>query len=481
MTTAGMMHWHEGLFLLPHHLQWMQRDLAGRVRTARSLLREHHYGVVDMRVVVDALGEYQLRFDRLHAIMPSGLEVVAGINADLGVRDFRQRFKELSGGMQVSLGVPLHQPTGANAVSLRSDPGLAGERTDEDVSDAARINRLYALKVETVLDENTGQNAQRVVTRRVNARIVLQGDDTRDLETLPLMRLEAAGTEDGIKPREDPTFLPPCFGIGGSPALMTLLRDLASAVATHRQEQAQRLGGPGVGFNPAALNSLQMVRVLRLRTLNAFAGSLPQLVAMPAASPFDVYLRLRELLGELAALAPDRDQFEALPYDHDRPGPVFRDLDRRIRPLLGERAVGTFKEFKFSADGQYLTSEPIDAAVLTSGTEFLLVIHSKMEPGELTQLVTNKERFKLGPLRIARMGGTINVPGIKLERTYSVPPELPQPRGSNYFSLIPTAEPRMWEMAKQDGRMCVVWDTFQKFDHERVSLIVMLPEAAAAR
>ena len=41
-------------------------------------------------------------------------------------------------------------------------------------------------------------------------------------------------------------------------------------------------------------------------------------------SPFQAYLMLRQVQGELAALAPDRDPFEAPKFDHDAPGPVFR-------------------------------------------------------------------------------------------------------------------------------------------------------------
>jgi type VI secretion system ImpJ/VasE family protein len=479
------MHWHEGLFLLPHHLQWMQRDLHERDRADRALLRAFPYGVVEMQVAADDLGEYKVRFDKLHVVMPSGVEVEVGKNAEVGVREFRQKFREMSGGMVVSLGVPLWQSGRANSVSVAGDGALSGDGSDSSgpsAADPAMVSCLYAVTMaKQVADENTGKNPHDVMLRRINARLVFPGEDTTNLETIPIMRLEAAGTDDGIRPREDPTFLPPCFGIGGAPALRVLLRDLASAVGAHRQELAQKLGGPGVGWSPANLNPLQMLRVMRLRTLNHFTGVLQTMVAAGAVAPFDVYLSLRGLLGELAALAPDRDPFEALPYDHDKPGPVFRDLDRRIRPLLRESSLTTIKEIRFGVEGRYLKSEPLDPADFASGVDFLLGIHSKMDPNELTKLVANSAIFALAPSRFLGAGAeTANVPGVKLERDFGVPAELPQPRGMNYFRLIPSADERMWRWVQEDKRMCIIWNQFQKFEYEKVSLFITLPQAGAA-
>lgn len=487
MSTAGMMHWYEGLFLLPHHLQGLQREVYERSRSDRSLVRAFPYGVVDMHLATEALGEYKLQFDRLHVIMPSGVEVRIGPggNCDLGVREFRQKFGSMSGGMTVSLGVPLWQSGRANTVGMAADAGVGDSSVGAVAPDPSRVDCLYAVGQASIPDENTGKNEKGVLIRKINARLVLPDESTDNLETLPLARLEAAGTDEGVKPREDPTFLPPCFGIGGSTSLKNLLRDLVSAVLTHRQEMCLKLAGPGVGFSPANLNSAQMMRMFRLRTLNRFGGMLQQLVAAPGVAPFDVYLRLRELLGELAALAPDRDPFDALGYDHDKPGPVFRELDRRIRPLLRESTAGTFKEFKFSVEGRSLVSETVEPVDFANGTDFLLGIQSRSDPNDLTRLVTDPIRFKLAPRRFLQLGeAQINVPGIKLERDYGVPSELPQPKGLNYFRLIPSADERMWRWAQEDRRLCVIWGQTDRFEYDKVSLFVTMqqaqPGAAAA-
>ena len=77
------------------------------------------------------------------------------------------------------------------------------------------------------------------------------------------------------------------------------------------------------------MRGIQFEQMMRLRTLNQFAGRLAPMVQAPDVTPFQMYLELRELLGELAALHPDRDQFDAPAYDHDNPAVAFNGTVRQ--------------------------------------------------------------------------------------------------------------------------------------------------------
>src|SRR6185295_12391318 len=250
MSQQGMVHWHEGLFLQPHHLQALSREAFERARSERRLLRPFAHGVVECEPVPEALGDFKIQFDKLRVIMPSGVEIDIRSNADLPVRDIRREFKEASGPIVVSLGVPIWQASRANAID-------AGSGNVE----ASRLKRIFSVSETDRVDENSGDNSQKMLVRRFNARLVLPGDDTGDLETLPLMRLEAgAGEEDAVLPREDSTFMPACFSIRGSASLRNLLRDLASAVTANRTEQVLKLAGPGVAFTAANVQGQQLLQ-----------------------------------------------------------------------------------------------------------------------------------------------------------------------------------------------------------------------------
>ena len=59
-------HWHEGLFLQPHHLQAMQHGLQSDIRAARALFNPFCFGVVEARLSHDDLADGRVRFDHLH-------------------------------------------------------------------------------------------------------------------------------------------------------------------------------------------------------------------------------------------------------------------------------------------------------------------------------------------------------------------------------------------------------------------------------
>ena len=70
---SGPVHWHEGLFLQPHHLQTMQHYFLERFGSERRLGYIFPYGVIDMKLSADALENMLVRFDRLvrrHALRP---------------------------------------------------------------------------------------------------------------------------------------------------------------------------------------------------------------------------------------------------------------------------------------------------------------------------------------------------------------------------------------------------------------------------
>jgi len=105
-------HWHEGLFLQPHHLQLTQRRLQVDIRAARALLVPYCYGVVESRLSHDDLADGRIRFERLRAIMPSGQEVFFPEDANLPALDIKAELARGAGGMEVSLAVPLWTESG---------------------------------------------------------------------------------------------------------------------------------------------------------------------------------------------------------------------------------------------------------------------------------------------------------------------------------------------------------------------------------
>lgn len=453
-------HWNEGLFLQPHHLQRAQRGLLERLRAERRLAWPYPWGIIEARLSRDELENFRLRFDKLRAVMPSGLEVNFPEDAELPVIDIRQAVARSAGSLVVKLAVPLWHPTRRNAPP-------EGQPADP------RSKFLYSIAEVECPDENSGENPQPLRIRKTNARLLVGDEEESDLEVISLLRILRKGGQEVGLPREDMEFVPPCLILRGSPVLHEMVRDLAAQVEASRKELANRMAA--AAFSIERLQPNQMEALLRLRTLNRFSGLLPALVNAPNVAPIDYYTALRELLGELAALNPARDQFETPSYNHENLHLSFHELCARIRGMLQGRIEAAYEEVSFTdVEGKpvcQLTEEHF-----TRPTGWFLAIQSRMDPQALANYVIDADRFKLMPLSL----GERAIRGIELKWEAVPPPGLPTPGGLYYFRLQHSVSARVWSVAQTEKALTIRMKTTEiDWTGSRFTLYMTLPSGAA--
>src|SRR5437899_1222543 len=147
MANTGPVHWYEGLFLQPHHLQAMQRHAQERTTSERRLGWPYPYGVIESRLSTDALANMLVQFDRLRVIMPSGLLVEFPDSADLPPYDIKSAFQSTSASLTISVGVPIWYASRGNTIASGS-------------AAAPQSKRIYSVGDVERADENTGENPQ---------------------------------------------------------------------------------------------------------------------------------------------------------------------------------------------------------------------------------------------------------------------------------------------------------------------------------
>lgn len=457
---SGPVHWHEGLFLQPHHLQTMQHHVLERINSERRLGYVYSHGVVEMKMSADALENMLVRFDRLRVVMPSGLEVNFPENAELPSLDIKAAFEASSQPFTVSLAVPLWYATRANTV----DPA-AGSGGDW------RVKRVYKVSEIQRTDENTGENQQPMMVRKVNARLILDDDDHTDLETVPLLRIAHASGQDVGQARQDPIYIPPCLLINGSSSLREKLRDLANQVQASRSTLAQQIVAGG--FSIDAMRGVQFEQAMRLRTLNRYAARLGSLTTVLAQiRPYDFYLELRELLGELSASHPDRDKEFVVPeYDHDNLAGSFDDLINKIRSLLGGTVQERYLKIDFIQEGSVLVlKDPLQAEHFEKPTDYFLGIKTREDHAALASLVEDGDKFKL----MAKTMIQQRIWGVKLQEERHPPLTLPAKGDLYYYRLMRNESQRMWDRIKDEKVLAIRWPDMQTADYQ-IALYMPIP------
>ena len=451
---SSHVHWHEGLCLLPHHLQRLQHSVYEEATSTRRLLRSYPAGVVEMQLSPDELANFRLRFERLVVILPSGLVIDYPNNADLPAFDLKPVFSTGGSTFDLHLAVPLWQSKRANAFEF-------GEVAD------ARAKLLFKPVEETVADENTGENEKPIVLRRINARIIGPGDDRSDLEIIPLLRLVRAVGESLGQPKIDPEYVPPSIFLTGSPVLYRLVRDLVAQVQASRQELVVQVTRGG--FSLETLRGSQFEQLMRLRTLNRFSARLGALLVAPGVAPFDWYLELRDLHAELAALHPDRDESNLPDYDHERLFAVFDQLDKKVRGHLRGAVMATYAKLDFVREPGMLGATFTDEQ-LTKPVEYYLGVKSKLDPREVTKIVEDADQFKFMPRSMA----TRAVRGVVLKEERIPPLQLPAQTGLTFFRVNRTESSRVWAQLQLEKAGVLRWPAADTSDFE-ITLFMTLP------
>jgi type VI secretion system protein ImpJ len=430
-------HWHEGLFLQPHHLQRMQKSLGDDLGSERRLAWPYPYGVIEARLSRDELENKRVRFDKLRVIMPSGLEVNYPAAAELPSLDIAQAFSKGAGSFTVSLGVPLWQNSRANTVPVASDADT-------------RVKLLYRVGEVECHDENTGENPKPVQIRKINSRLMFEHEDGSDMEVLPLLRIVRATGEDVGLPKEDPEYVPPCMLLSGSSVLREMVRDLVSQVEASRKELVVQVTRGGFALD--TMRGVQFEQLMRLRTLNRFSARLPSLIQAPVVTPFDLYIHLRELLGELAALHPDRDEFECAPYRHDNQFLCFRELANKIRSFLRGAVAPSFLKLPFKDVGGILTAN-FSEEHFSQPNAYFLGIKTRLDPTALARYVEDGDKFKLMPQSLA----TRAIRGVEIKEERHAPLELPAAADLHYFRLERANSPRIWQQIQTEKTATIRW------------------------
>jgi type VI secretion system protein ImpJ len=334
------------------------------------------------------------------------------------------------------------------------------------------VRRIFRIGEIECADENTGENPKPVQVRKVNSRLMFEGEDGTDMEMLPLLRVQRGTGEDIDLPRADPDYVPPCFLLTGSPALRELVRDLKDKVEATRLELVERLRQGG--FSLETMHGTEFEQIMRLTTLNRFSARLASLVAAPNVTPFEMYLELRELLGELAALHPHRDPFEAAPYDHDNPLPVFHELEAKIRPLLIGTVPSAFIKVEFAENARKNFRAPLADEHFTKPNAWYLGISTTQDPGVLVNYVEDGDKFKLMPATYENRA----VRGIALKYARSVA-ALRASSDLHYFMLDrgPASE-SMWKQTKIDKALVICLTRSQSdWSGTTFTLYMTLPSA----
>ncbi|MDR0630303.1 MAG: type VI secretion system baseplate subunit TssK [Treponema sp.] len=438
MRFEELLHWNDGQFLQPHHFQYQQRIVSGYIRHNRSFFLPFAYGLLDFELDLEALQGGRVAVKRFSAVMADGLELSMPGNCILKPLDLSDALKENPTGLTVYVASPYWSEFEVNLGDEENPKG----------------KKLYLTQKKRVRDENSGDNEITLLTRRINARLVTDLDDTKDMQLLPVLKLSVLTQEIShplIKVNEK--YLPPFMMLTVEDPLFNMALGLMSDIRRCRDKLQNTLitqRGEDESFSRAdALDDARSI--LLLRTLNFYTIRLASLLVDGFITPFTLYLELASLLSELLGLNPKNEIREIKRYDHDDRLPVFTELFKDIRSFIQSEGGAGYIKLNFTApEGEHYFFVAIKTEDIADVHEIYLAVRTSAETKEVVRALEQGDTFKL----INPKAKFLRTRGIKLSWMRYTPRFLPVLDGTLWFRLDLVESSKVWrDMCEEKGMM----------------------------
>jgi type VI secretion system protein ImpJ len=430
MSFWTEVHWSEGMFLRPHHLQAGQRWLETLLQTGLEAVRPFAWGFLTLKVAPEPLENFTLRLDTCTGRMKDGTWVHIPENTEVAPLNFQKAFESAHGRLDLYLGIPQMQEVRPNTVSLEQPERTTG-------------TPRYVPHPLIRRDENTGENPQMVYVRRLRGRLFAAGEDMTGYSTVRLGTVRRTDRP-GAVPEMDALGAGPLLALQADAGLSGLVTSLADQIEAKDEVLAREAREHHMLFTDGVAANTE--HLLKLHVLNEARSYLKALLQCPLLHPYDVFTTLARLIGHLAVFHDDLVPTAIPAYDHDRPGESFERLRTRLEALLEAMRPMAYVERPFvrkkdARDREGLEVE-LDRRWIDENLEMFVAFRSdEMDIQQLEQHLYQRLKFKLAsPTRAPRIAETA-VRGLRLEIKAVPAGTLPRRAGLHYFKIDKTMGP----------------------------------------
>ena len=418
--------WHEGMLLSPQHFQ--QADL--RAHALRSYLMQatapFGWGVRRLRIDTAALEAGRFAITELEAVMPDGLLVLYPIAAAVNAPALELDLKPLLANA-ASQSVTVHLTVAAQ--SSRAEHLGTGEKQ--------RFSEIVGTEV---ADANTGDNA--IVIPRLLPNPGLDGTDSplnppspARLVSLPLAILRS----DGQRFTKSDDYEPPRLRVDEDTLLFKRAKEIETALTTKANDWAGRLRGALAEGQASTVGD----SIATLRTIIRGVPRLGALLKTRAAHPFDVYLALCDIAGDLAVMGGELTNPNFDGYFHADPLAAFRVVAKFIIDALDKlRTPYTSEIFEHLETGKF---ELILRPVYLRDDQVVRYLRDKLVIGVRVRRSQSVDAVRQW-FQTARIGALGDIAALDLNRSAGAVREeipsapdlgvMPQPQ-MLLFSLVP--------------------------------------------
>jgi len=321
-------HWYEGLFLRPHHLQAADRYWTELLQIGSRWNCAYDYGLYAFEFSKEALANHQIDVAVVKARMRDGTLIDLELGQHPDRLDLKQPVTEVAH-LVAQLGEAFAQESIVRV--YLAVPKLKLGRNNCASGDQDGSTR-YAEARLMLPDENRGGYEQQVQFRELTVKLVLSTQDLTGYELLPIAQIKRA-SEGEASPELDLEYIPPVLSINSWPALgRDIVRALFDVIGSKMEVLSQQIVNRSMGRDSQDPGDLD--RISMLEKLNEAYAVLSILAFAQSVHPLVAYTELCRILGQLSIFSPLRLATDIPAYDHEDLARIFKEIKRRIEDIL---------------------------------------------------------------------------------------------------------------------------------------------------
>ena len=434
MSVWSEIHWSEGMFLRPHHMQAFHRYASNQQRVLTNMLGPFGWGFAELEVSTEALENFQFEIPRCLARLKDGTIVRVPENTRVEPTDFKEPFEASNGSLNVYLGIPRLEAVRANA-------SLAGVPVE------GRVPR-YAIEPMELYDENTGENPRQIEVRQVNGVLFFGDEDVRGYELIHVGRVVRSAKATAL-PELDRWSIPPLLAVQAWDFLLGRVRSIFERVAGKAGALARDAVDAQMTFSSGSPGHTD--HLLKLQALNGMYAFFREFAKSPQIHPHHAYLEFCRLLGQLSIYHDDRVPPEFPSYDHENAGPCFKALEEWLGLLLDKMLPEAY-EVRHIDRSETGLEVALEMEWIADKRELYVAIESDLRPEEIERHI-RKIELKMASPSLASMIYKQGLPGLEFRQIKVVPSMLPPRPGLHYFKI--GRDEYFWPKVEQERGLAV--------------------------
>ena len=334
--------WYEGMLLLPQHFQQADRRVRQMFWYHLSHLAPYYYGIVKFKADPALFSKGIIHVLELEMVMQDGFVIYFESRPDFA--------------LEIDLNDSPDQSWSGNTLMLHI--GTLRYREGESNCDGP-LARFQSIEGDMIVDENTGQNP--VSFPRLRPKLFLLAGETPPPEfiSIPLMRVM----------KKDDTyfatdFIPPQLSVSRNSPLGSLCMELIQHIREKVSFLTDKVKNPST-------NSPDGDFAIALRTLISTLIPFEAMLYSEHNGPFQLYLGLCTIAGQISSLNPTLILPTFAPYNHKNLRVTFMQVTSYCHETL-DQIKETYKIIRFEQEERMFKiklPQPWIAPILTIGVE----------------------------------------------------------------------------------------------------------------